>query len=297
MAAAKKQLAARLVARGRLWPALDALNQVIQMAPADPEAFLARAGLFERLGMHPQAEADRRRAQELAGSAGLGLPEPPPVAPPPSPAEPTPAPAPARQPAPTAATRQPAVAGRRPWVWIAALGFAALLAGGIIVAAVALQGNGGGSSGSVAIPGETSPPATTGGAAATRTATPSPTRTSAGTVGGRLSLADVQRGWEAEGMTVSQEGAGAGFGGFSVAAVDFTLRRAGQALRVSVFVYANRDAPGADWDLVIGSAPSPRAGRTLPGHISIWWNESVVVVVRDGPPELNADAREAFLGL
>jgi len=62
-------------------------------------------------------------------------------------------------------------------------------------------------------------------------------------------------------------------------------------------LFAARGEPEAGWDLAVGSAPAPKAGRALPGHISIWWNENVVVVVRDGPPDLNADAREAFLGL
>ncbi|HSP56510.1 MAG TPA: tetratricopeptide repeat protein, partial [Dehalococcoidia bacterium] len=100
--AAEKVLAAeRLEARGRLREALDALNLAIQLAPSSPRAFERRASVFERLGLWPQAEADRQRAAALAAA----LPSPQAVPSPSEPDEPQPEPAP---PAPKRRTRRKA---------------------------------------------------------------------------------------------------------------------------------------------------------------------------------------------
>ena len=64
-AAAKNLEARKLISRGKLRDALDALNLAIQLAPSNPEAFLSRAEVFERMGMPAQAEADRARAGRL----------------------------------------------------------------------------------------------------------------------------------------------------------------------------------------------------------------------------------------
>ncbi len=83
--AAEKVLAAeRLEAQGRLRDALDALNLAIQLAPSSPQAFERRASVFERMGLLPQAEADRRRAADLAaalpGAPAPEEPQPEPIA-------------------------------------------------------------------------------------------------------------------------------------------------------------------------------------------------------------------------
>src|SRR5438093_2464369 len=75
--------ARRLAARGRLRDALNPLKQAIYTSPAYPHLYASRAILFDRLGMVPQAEADRERALNLAREGGyteeevFADPEPP----------------------------------------------------------------------------------------------------------------------------------------------------------------------------------------------------------------------------
>ncbi len=65
--------AKRLMARRRYRQALDVLNDAIRIEPRYAESYANRAEVFEELGMYPQAEADRRKAADLAG---LLIPEP-----------------------------------------------------------------------------------------------------------------------------------------------------------------------------------------------------------------------------
>jgi hypothetical protein len=69
-------MAQRLISRNKLAEALDLLNETVRQAPRLAETFEHRAVVFDALGMHPQAEADRRKA------AALRADQPP--APPPS---------------------------------------------------------------------------------------------------------------------------------------------------------------------------------------------------------------------
>ncbi len=76
-------MAQRLISRNKLVEALDLLNETIRDAPRFAATFENRAVVFEALGMHPQAQADRRKA------AGLRAAQP--ASPPPldaTPAEP-----------------------------------------------------------------------------------------------------------------------------------------------------------------------------------------------------------------
>lgn len=67
--------ARRLMARGRFREALDVLNEAIRIDPRYAESFDNRAAVFERLGMYPQADADRRKVVALGG---VRRPPPPP---------------------------------------------------------------------------------------------------------------------------------------------------------------------------------------------------------------------------
>src|SRR3990172_5241909 len=68
--------AERMIAAGRMRDALDLLNAAIQLAPYHSPLFATRAGVFERLGMAPQAEADRRLAEDIAARYGIERPAP-----------------------------------------------------------------------------------------------------------------------------------------------------------------------------------------------------------------------------
>src|SRR2546427_8714967 len=69
-AANKNASAVDLMAKGKLREALNDLNQAIAAAPSYHHSYANRAKVFERMGMLPQAEADRKRAAELAIAAG-----------------------------------------------------------------------------------------------------------------------------------------------------------------------------------------------------------------------------------
>jgi hypothetical protein len=64
-----------------------------------------------------------------------------------------------------------------------------------------------------------------------------------------------------------------------------------------VFVYKTREAALEEWDLVPGSRPQPKGSRTLPTHVSAWWNANVVVVLRADPGGIGPDALDGLLNL
>ena len=55
------------MARRRFREALDVLNEAIRADPRYAESYDNRAQVFEAMGMNPQAEADRRKVEELGG--------------------------------------------------------------------------------------------------------------------------------------------------------------------------------------------------------------------------------------
>ncbi len=76
--AERNAMAQRLIARNKLAEALDLLNETIRQDPRFAETFENRAQVFEALGMHPQAEADRRKAAALrAAQPAAPAPAPP----------------------------------------------------------------------------------------------------------------------------------------------------------------------------------------------------------------------------
>ena len=87
--AERNATAHRLISRNRLPEALDLLNETIRQDPRHAETFENRAIVFEGLGMHPQAQADRRKAATLRAAQPPSTP----------PADTTPAEPPASEPA------------------------------------------------------------------------------------------------------------------------------------------------------------------------------------------------------
>jgi len=70
-------MAQRLISRNRLAEALDLLNETIRQDPRFAATFENRAVVFEALGMHPQAEADRRKAASLRATQPAASVPPP----------------------------------------------------------------------------------------------------------------------------------------------------------------------------------------------------------------------------
>ena len=313
-AAAKNLEARKLISRGKLRDALDALNLAIQLAPSNPEAFLSRAEVFERMGMPAQAEADRARAGRL--EAALPAPSAAPEAlqaatgdePEPdeaafAPEADTVAAAPAMYvPDPHAIPRE---RGRSPGCGIGVLtmfAFLLLIAGLLGGLAFAVTSIDFGSFNPFKDDpfSPTATPFASGAAGGNGSATPTlePTvRPDASTTGSPYSLSGLQSAWEGKGFTVRPGAAGEGYSGFKTVPVDVTLTKGTSTATASVFVYKSREAAMAEWDLVPGSRPSPKGDRTLPANVSVWWNANVVVVLRTDPAGLGPEALEGLLAL
>lgn len=135
-----------------------------------------------------------------------------------------------------------------------------------------------------------------------RSPTPAPPSAGSGTPlpgsgGATFSLASLQKAWGAKGMQVAVGERNGGFSGFGAPALDVRLTRDKDAMDLSVLIYAGREEPAKDWESVVGKAPVPKAGRRLPDHVSAWWNENVIVVIRARSGAISADAQDAFLAL
>lgn len=288
----KKAEALRLLSAGKPREALNLLNRAIQQAPNYAPLFATRAQVFEHLGMERQAEGDRRHVDELQARFGEAPPEREPAAP--------------HQPPMEAAEQQPEVPAttlpdgpRAPSRGIVG-GFAGVLgaivllvvvSSGVILAVLSLLGQ------EDTVPGISRDTRPTMGASPTpaATATPEPVPNVAGSP---YDLDEVQTAWTARGIGAAADTAPAGFSGFAVGPAPVRLTRAGESLELAVLVYGDPAAARQDWNLPAGGArPSPREGRSIPSHISIWWNQNTVVVVLSGSPALARDALEAFLDL
>lgn len=315
-AVAKSLEARKLISRGKLREALDALNLAIQLSPSDPQPFLIRAEVFERMGMPAQAEADRARADRLAAA----MPLPPPPAPPEAPqiaAEEEPAAdgetfasgvdAFAATPAMYVPDLRaiPRERGRSPGIGIGVLtmfAFLLLIAGLLGGVAFAVTSIDFGSLNPFKDDpfSPTATPFASGAAGGNGSATPIPeptVRPDASTTGSPYSLSGLQSVWEGKGFTVKPGAAGEGYSGFKTVPVDVTLTKGTSTATASVFVYKSREAALAEWDLVPGSRPSPKGNRTLPANVSVWWNANVVVVLRTDPAGLGQEALEGLLAL
>jgi len=296
-AAYKNTLAANLLNRGKYRDALDSLNQAIQLAPSYPHSYATRARVFERMGLLPQADADRTKAADLAAEGGYDEDEVfgTAVAP------------------PLAAVRLPRPRGPRSTPRIVfPTGFIAPMA----LFAILIVGTGGAFLGVTALLRDTSieAPDIFGGIgfnasndtptaspqpsdSAAQTATPAPTPIPpAATTGSPFSFTTLESAWRAKGVTPKLGTSASGFAGFKISPLDVTLSGPGSA-QLAIFFYNTRDAPQQDWDLVAGQRPSPKSGRAIPGHSSIWWNGNVIVVVRSLSGDINAPAFDAFINL
>lgn len=282
--------ARELISRGRLRAALDTLNRAIILGPSYPGSFVARAEVFERMGMLPQADADRRRAQALYEKMG----------------DPEAAVRAARtiSGAPTSMHAAPHLRQSAggfsvpPGLVMAVVGaaFLAAFAGGVIVAVNSIEFN----SGSPRLVATSAPqegtPTPLFTAQPTASPQAEPTSPPSPLIAGLpFSLSSLQRAFQAGGATAEVTEAGTGFSGFAVAPVGLRVGEGGQSVAFAVLIYPNREAPGNDWDLVPGQRPSPKSGRGLPPHLSIWWNANVVVVLLSDEGGLSDQLFERFL--
>ncbi len=144
-------------------------------------------------------------------------------------------------------------------------------------------------------PNPTGTPATTSSPAPTpSTPTPAPTPTTVPT-GSPFSFEDVQATFEARVMEMTLGAPSAGFSGFSTTAFDARLVRGDDSMELSLLVYEDREAVKEDWVLTVGQSPKPKEGRIVPSHISTWWNENIVVVVRASVGDIASGALDVFL--
>jgi hypothetical protein len=119
----------------------------------------------------------------------------------------------------------------------------------------------------------------------------------ASAAGGPFSLADLQTSCEAEGMTVTGGDSSSGFSGFRTTAHDVRVVRGGDSVDLSILVYEDAASIEDDWELTIGESPVAREGRTVPDHISAWWNENVIAVVRSSVGDIRSDVLDCFLAM
>ena len=296
LAAIKNAEAMRLVARGRLREALRALNDAIYSAPDYPHSYANRALVFERLGMNPQAEGDRRRAQDLARSGGYAEDEV--FARPKLPARRA---APPRVPKPRVrrpARRLPGIAETLV-VFVAILGLGATVVG-IFMAFGALE------SSDIkfdpfdfeAFRASEPDPTSTVTAAPTPEPTPPPATPPPEVLNGNpYSFSTLEAAWQSKGLTAAIGAVNQGFTGFSVTPFEVTLSRGGASAVVFVAIYRDRGVPSQEWNLSGEQGPSPKDGRKAPAHERGWFNSNVVLLLRSGSADVVADVKAAFLAL
>jgi hypothetical protein len=108
-------------------------------------------------------------------------------------------------------------------------------------------------------------------------------------------VSDIQQSWAARGISYQSTDTGASATGFSAPASGLRLTRGGESVDVLVFIYGSQPAAEQDW--VLSGAPAPRAGRNAGSYDAIWWNENVVLVLRQRVGQITNEVRDAFLGL
>jgi hypothetical protein len=128
----------------------------------------------------------------------------------------------------------------------------------------------------------------------TPTAAPTPT---VGTSGTPFSFGDLQEDFEARGIAVDLGDPSAGFSGFAATAFDTSVIRGEDSMELSILVYEDIEGIKEDWELTVGESPMPKEGRAVPDHLSIWWNENIVVVVLSSVGAISSDALDTFLAL
>ncbi len=291
--------ARRLMARRRFREALDVLNEAIRSDPRYAESYDNRAQVFEAMGMNPQAEADRRKVEELGG---VRLPAPEPTD------EPKPQAKPRQRPAQLAirypAAPRPRGAGSGPAM--RAIGTVLITIGlfiaagiGIYLALTTLSNaiDSGDNSGAVA--GSPTPNASGSGSpgasdAPTESPTPVPESVEQALNGSPLSFPAVRSAWESKGLSVSVDAVSNEVTGFGTTAADVTLSKSGATMKVAVLFYDSAEQLVGDWS--VGETVTPKKGHT-PSGPSPWANHNAVIVMLADDGTIHADARDAFLGI
>ncbi|MEE8369852.1 MAG: hypothetical protein V3S00_03665 [Dehalococcoidia bacterium] len=298
LAEQKNAAAMKLIAKGKLREALHDLNDAIWIASSYPQSYVNRANVFDRLGMGPQATADRQRARQLAPVAqGVERSEEEaPLAAPPLLGRP------GRAGGSGSGRRGLSIPfGGLPRLWVVRSVIAIVVVGAIVVGLVfGLGALDGGDSGVASSSSPSPTPAATPSPTSmvTPVVTPIPTPLPVPLpVGSPFSYVDLQEVWEARDITVTLGGESADFSGFSAAPFEVSLTRGEDSMELVLLVYGGREAARSDWDLVSGRAPEPKVGRTLPDHGPIWWNRNVVVVTLARTGEISSDALAAFFTL
>ncbi len=323
-------MAQRLISRNRLSEALDLLNETIRQDPRLAATFENRAIVFEGLGMHPQAQADRRKAAALraaqppstrpqgatpAEPKDSGSVESPPestveaegvsdgpadVAPaadpsPDPPEEPPPLVMPSYQP-----PRRSVGSGllRAAGVVLFALGIFLIAGLGIYFA---LNEIGDSVDDGTSIPAEspvateTDEPGDDGAGGVDGDATGVPPTVDEALSGSPYSFSHLEDAWHARALAVSIGEISESVTGFEEPGVDITLTGNGATMELSVLIYPSSDAKDTEW--TVGAAPEPKVDGQLPVGSSVWYNANAVVVVRVSAPALRQTALDGFLAL
>ena len=319
-AARRNADALKQAGKGKLYKALDLLNEAILVAPNYPDSFWNRAAVFDRLGMTVQAESDRKRARELGYDVDTDLESgaDKPVRREESRAPRVKSPAPkdefARKglpsilPAPIVLSLPSLSLGT-----IGKIGIAVAVLGAVAVAVVLVflatedEEDGNSEQGPIASQ------STSFQARPTQTVVPAPivtdpilptvdtpTMSSEATllanIGSPFTLESAQTIWEGAGINMEAV-ASDDLDDFSALAYDLELSRGVDLLMISALVYRAREDVADDWLVVPGQRPQAREGRKLPEHDSIWYNQNIFLIIQSGSAGLRSDAFESFIGL
>jgi TPR repeat len=320
--------ARRLMGRGRFREALDVLNEAIRIDPRYAESFENRAAVFERLGMYPQADADRRKVADLGGvqqpvvippatqppPQQRGRPRSTPVVP--APPNPTPDATEETDSATETAASSPEdesppdrrvvavprymAPPRGPDSGGALKSFATILVSvGLLVAAgigiyLALSTIGeaiDGDGGTASGPEATA--TETGTTGPTPSPSPLPEDVEQALQGDPFSFDTFEEAWADEGITATPGGVSTAVSGFATTPVDVTLTMEDASMLVAMLVYDSAQGPSQDWDL--GNPPTPKLGRNIPAGARVLYNRNVVVVVIESDDSMREAMTAGFL--
>jgi hypothetical protein len=296
IAVGKNAEAAKLIASGKFRQALGLLNEAVYAAPDYPHSYAKRAIVFDRLGLVPQADADRRRARDLAESSGYSEAE---VFAQPAARRPPRAPEPPKPPRSRPQRQRRLVGMSETAVVLVALGGLAVSAAGLYLAADTLR--------SVdinldAFEFESFQSSTEPGATPEPTPSPTPEPTPPPVTpapevlaGNPFSFSTLQDTWKSKSLEASIGAVNPAFTGFKVTPFDLTLSRGSASAVFSLVIYPDANSPSQDWNL--GGVPSPQSGRRAPAFQRGWYNKNVIVLLRSGSQEIANEAKDSFLGL
>lgn len=319
-AARRNADALKQAGKGKLYKALDLLNEAILVAPNYPDSFWNRAAVFDSLGMTVQAEADRKRASELGYDLGTDLESgaDKPVRREESSLPPMKSPAledefarkglPSILPTPIVLSLPSLSLGTIGKIGIAVAVLAAVaVAVVLVILATEDEEDRDSEQGPIASQG------TSFQARPTQTVVPAPIVTdpilpTAGTptmasdltllanIGSPFTLESAQAIWEGAGINM-EAALSDDLDDFSALAYDLELSRGVDLLVISALVYRAREDVAEDWLVVPGQRPQARDGLKLPEHDSIWYNQNIFLVIRSGSATLRSDAFESFIAL